>query len=78
MIGYWECTELLTLGASTEISSDSGAGSYQTLPKTNRVDDDDTNDTPSFRGGVVEIEGLILQMTDSQPYITSTLLLEMC
>ena len=41
------------LNASLEISSDSGVESYQTLLKTNSVDDDSTNDTPSFRDGVL-------------------------
>jgi hypothetical protein len=41
------------LGASLEISIDSGEESYQTLPKANSVDNDSTNDTPSFRDGVL-------------------------
>jgi hypothetical protein len=39
--------------ASVEISSDSGAESYQTPPKTNSLDNDGTNDIPSFRDGVL-------------------------
>jgi hypothetical protein len=39
--------------ASTEISSNSGAESHQTLTRTNSVGDDGTIDTPSFRDGVL-------------------------